>query len=154
MFWNATWIHWVNLKGIFGKNPSVYLRLGFSLMARIFMYLRLQWQLNLFPFRYKARNFKITVSSALYSRAYKLFCDKSMAANLGASSMKPGAIYLRLGFSLMVRVFRSFSVARLPVAICSRWGHLEIDRNSVRTLVKSSRPVNKIENFKNKVENF
>ena len=61
--------------------------------------------------------------------------------------MKPGAIYLRLGFSLMVRVFRSFSVARLPVAICSRWGHLEIDRNSVRTLVKSSRPVNKIETF-------
>ena len=112
-----------------------------------FTYLRLQWQLNLFPFRYKARNFKITVSSALYSRAYKLFCDKSMAANLGASSMKPGAIYLRLGFSLMVRVFRSFSVARLPVAICSRWGHLEIDRNSVRTLVKSSRPVNKIETF-------
>ena len=102
---------------------------------------------NLFLFRYKARNFKITVSSALYSRAYKLFCDKSMAANLGASSMKPGAIYLRLGFSLIVRVFRSFSVARLPVAICSRWGHLEIDRNSVRTLVKSSRPANKIENF-------
>ena len=123
------------------KPGAIYLRLGFLLMARVFTYLRLQWQLNLFPFRYKARNFKITVSSALYSRAYKLFCDKSIAANLGASSIKPGAIYLRLGFSLMVRVFRSFSVARLPVAICSRWGHLEIDRNSVRTLVKSSRPI-------------
>ena len=67
------------------------------------MYLRLQ--MNLFPFRYKARNFKKPVLKALYSRPYKLFCDKSMAANLGASSMKPGAIYLRLKFSLITRFF-------------------------------------------------
>ena len=87
-----------------------------------------------------ARNFKMTESRVLCSRAYKLFRDKSIAANLGASSMKLGAMYLRLGFSLMVRVFRSFRVARLPLPICSKWGHLEMDRNSVRTLVKSSRP--------------
>ena len=90
-----------------------------------------------------ALNFEIIESNELYSSAYKLFCDKSMAANFGASSIKPGAMYLRLGFSLMVKVFRSFRVARLPLPICSKFGHLEMDRNSVRTLVKSSRPTKK-----------
>ena len=27
LFWSATWIDWVNLKGIFGKTPSVHFKL-------------------------------------------------------------------------------------------------------------------------------
>ena len=132
-------VRYVHYKKLLGS-PLLKNKFLWIFAVWYFSYLRLQWQLNLFPFRYIARSFKITESRALCSRAYKLFRDKSIAANLGASSMKLGAMYLRLGFSLMVRVFRSFRVARLPLPICSKWGHLEMDRNSVRTLVKSSRP--------------
>ena len=38
-----------------------------------FTYLRLQWQLNFFPLRYNGHNFKMKVSSALYSTAYNYF---------------------------------------------------------------------------------
>ena len=52
--------------------------------------------------------------------------------------MKFGAIYYNSGLPFRVRVLRSFNDAKLPLAICVKWGHLEMDRNSVRTRVKSS----------------
>ena len=105
---------------------------------------RLQWQLNLFPFKYSARNFESTDSTAPYSSAYKLFSDKSNAAKLGASSMKLGAMYFNSGLLFSVSVLRSFSEAKLPFSICVKWGHWEMDKNSVRTRVKSSWAENKL----------
>ena len=34
LFWSATWIDWVNLKGILGKTPSVYCILVIRLIAK------------------------------------------------------------------------------------------------------------------------
>ena len=79
-----------------------------------------------------------TGSTAPYSNAYKLFCDKSNAAKLGASSMKLGAMYFSSLLLFSVSVLRSFKDAKLPFSICVKCGHLEMDRNSVRTRVKSS----------------
>ena len=105
-------------------------------------HLRLQWQLNLFPFKYKARNLDKTLSTAPYSKAYRLFCDRSNAAKLGAFCMKSGAIYLSSELLFSVKVLRSFKKVKLPLAIWVKCGHFEIDKNSVRTRVKSSKAEN------------
>ena len=59
--------------------------------------------------------------------------------------MKSGAIYFNSGLPFSVRVLRSLSDANAFLAICVKWGHLEMDRNSVRTRVKSSGAVKRLQ---------